>query len=330
MPQSPGLVSSEIGTLWMTYQQKTMSLRMLEYFIKKADDEEARKIMVNIYEQIEPYVEQIVTIFQEENLPIPTGFTSVDVNEDVPKLYDNGFDIMLLRLIKEISTGMHTLNLAMSYREDITKFYRELSIITQKCYEDCTQYLLDKGLIAKAPYVAIEQTVEYVSDTNYLGGLNPFSEKRPLSTVEIAHLYHGIDSNKIGLQMIKGFAQCAEEEDVKKYFDKGIKLAKKIVDDLSKFLEDGYIQVPGTDGGNVTTSSVAPFSDKLMLYCVNLFCGFSIGGSSLGTSFSLRNDIPARMSYLMKDIFSYAHEGAKIMIKYGWMEESPQTFKKNQ
>ncbi|WP_017187170.1 DUF3231 family protein [Alkalibacillus haloalkaliphilus] len=330
MPQTPGLVSSEIGTLWMTYQQKTMALRMLEYFIKKADDQEAKDIMVNIHEKIEPYAEKIVTIFQEENLPIPTGFTGVDVNEDVPKLYDNGFDIMFLRLIKEISTGMHTLNLSMSYREDITQFYRELSVITQQCYDDCTQYLLKKGLIAKSPYVAVEKTVEYVSNTNYLSGLNPFSDKRPLSTVELAHLYHGIESNKIGLQMIKGFAQCAEEQEVRKYFDKGVKLAKNIVDDLSKFLEDGYIQVPGTEGGNVTTSSVAPFSDKLMLYCVNLFCGFSIGGSSLGTSFSLRNDIPTRMSILMKDIFSYAHEGAKILIKYGWMEESPQSFKKNQ
>lgn len=35
MPESPRLASSEIGTLWMTYQQKTLVLMMLEYFIEK-------------------------------------------------------------------------------------------------------------------------------------------------------------------------------------------------------------------------------------------------------------------------------------------------------
>ncbi|GAA0464082.1 hypothetical protein GCM10008935_19760 [Alkalibacillus silvisoli] len=85
------------------------------------------------------------------------------------------------------------------------------------------------------------------------------------------------------------------------------------------------MQVPATPGGNVTDSKLAPFSDKIMLYCISLFSGFSIGGSSLGTSFSLRTDIPATLSLLMKDIYSYGHDVAKLMIKYGWMEESPQT-----
>ncbi|GAA0464075.1 hypothetical protein GCM10008935_19750 [Alkalibacillus silvisoli] len=236
MPQSPGLTSSEIGTLWITYQQKTMVLRMLEYFIEKADDEEAKDIMVNISEKVKPYVEQIVVMYQEENLPIPVGFTSEDVNKEVPKLYDNGFDIMFLRLMEKISTGMHTLNLSMSYRHDVTTLYRELTQITQKCYEDCTQYLLNKGLLVKPSYASIEQTVEFVRDTNYLGGLNPFKEKRPLSTVEIAHLYLAIESNSIGRNLINGFAQCAEKEDVKQHFKKGCQLAAKVIEKSTHFL----------------------------------------------------------------------------------------------
>lgn len=77
----------------------------------------------------------------------------------------------------------------------------------------------------------------------------------------------------------------------------------------------------------MTTSTVAPFSDKIMMYCISLFCSFSLGGNSLGTAFSLRNDLPVKFSIVMKDVFEYAHEGAKLMIKYGWMEEPPQTSK---
>jgi len=58
MPERPALTSSELGTLWLTYQEKTMSLRMLEYFIEKADDEKAKSIMVGFYKQIDCYAKK--------------------------------------------------------------------------------------------------------------------------------------------------------------------------------------------------------------------------------------------------------------------------------
>ncbi len=327
--KTPSICSSEIGILWMTYQQQTMLMRMLDYFINKADDGEAKEIMKEISDEINPYTDKIVTIFQKEKVPVPVGFTSEDVNIDVPKLYDNGFDIMFLRLIKKISMGMHALNLTMAYRKDITEMFRELSVITQRCYDKCTQYLLIKGLLQTSPYVSVQKSVEFVKDTKYLGGLNPISGKRSLNTVEIAHIYHAIESNVTGMNMIFGFAQCAQNNDVRKYFTKGGELAKGIVKELNEIFLENNLQIPATAGGNVTTSTLAPFSDKIMMYCVSLFCSFSIGGNSVGTAFSLRNDLPAKMSILLKDIFEYAHEGAKIMIKHGWMEEPPQTDKHN-
>ncbi|SFJ76164.1 Protein of unknown function [Halobacillus dabanensis] len=169
MPESPRLSSSEIGILWMTYQQKTMVLMMLEYFIEKADDEEAKKIMTEVQVQIQPYIQKIEELFKAENIAVPIGFTKEDVNKEVPKLYDNGFDIMLLRMLKEISMGMHTLNITMTYRADITMMFRELTQNTQKFYDDCTQYLLEKGLLPRSPYVATQKPVEHVKGTNYLG-----------------------------------------------------------------------------------------------------------------------------------------------------------------
>lgn len=42
---------------------------------------------------------------------------------------------------------------------------------------------------------------------------------------------------------------------------------------------DRKSNVPSTPGGNVTRSTVAPFSDKLMMYSISLFCSFSMGGN---------------------------------------------------
>jgi hypothetical protein len=332
MPEKPAITSSELGTLWLTYQQKTMILRMLEYFIEQADDEKAKEIMTNLYGEIGPYVGKITETLQNEGAAIPVGYTAQDVNIGVPKLYDNGFDIMFIRLIKEISMALHSLNITMAYREDIVMIFNELTAITQKYYNLCTQYLLEKGMIARPPYVSMPKSVEFVKDITYLGGLaiNPFSEKRTLNTVEVAHLHHTIESNLTGMQMITGFAQCANKEEVGKFFNEGAELAKGIIKELTESLLQSGIQTPESSGGNPTRSTVAPFSDKLMMYCTSLFCSFAMGSSSLGTAFSLRNDLPAKMAIFMKDTFEYAHKGAKIMINNGWMEEPPQMEERKQ
>jgi hypothetical protein len=311
---------------------KTMILRMLEYFIEKADDEKSKGIMTNLHGEIDLYVGKITETSQNEGAVIPVGYTDQDVNIEVPKLYDNGFDIMFLRLVKEISMALHSLNITMAYREDIIMIFEGLTSITQKYYNLCTQYLLEKGMIARPPYVSMPKSVEFVKDTTYLGGLaiNPFSEKRTLNTIEVAHLHQSIESNLTGMQMITGFAQCANKEEVTKFFNEGVELAKGIIKELSETLLQNGIQAPVSSGGNATRSTVAPFSDKLMMYCTSLFCSFAMGGNSLGTAFSLRNDLPTKMFIFMKDTFEYAHKGAKIMINNGWMEEPPQMEERKQ
>ncbi|WP_438447025.1 DUF3231 family protein [Gorillibacterium sp. sgz5001074] len=258
------------------------------------------------------------------SVPIPVGFTAQDVNKDAPRLYDHGFDIMFIRLVKKISMALHVLNIAMSFREDIISLYKELTAFTQETYRICTKYLLDRGLIGRPPYTTMPQSVEFVKDTAYLGSLNPFSEKRTLNTIEVAHLYHAIESNTVGMQMILGFAQSAQLPETKKFFYQGAELAKSIIKELSETLLESDVTATLPSGGNATESTVPPFSDKLMMYCVSLFCSFSLGGNSLGTVFSLRNDLPAKMTIFMKDIFEYAHEAAKMMIRNGWLEEPPQ------
>ena len=124
MSQEMPLSSSEIATLWMTYQQKTMTRRILEYFIVQAEDDKAKEIMQDTHMQMVNYIEDIKTILKNEGAAIPVGYTEKDVNVGVPKLYDKMFDIMFLRLLKEISMGLHTLYLTMSYRKDMIFLYK--------------------------------------------------------------------------------------------------------------------------------------------------------------------------------------------------------------
>ncbi|MGG4036562.1 DUF3231 family protein [Heyndrickxia ginsengihumi] len=318
------LSSSEVGTLWLTYQEKTMILRILEYFIEKSDDQEAINIMGGLWQELHYYVQQIEKIFEHEGAAVPIGFTKADVHLDAPKLYDNGFDIMFIRILKEISMGMYTININMSYRDDIINLYEGLTTITQNIYKLATVYLLEKGFLTRPPNVTMPKSNEFIEDKNYLQGLMPFREKRSLNDIELGCLHHSIETNNIGLQLITGFAQCAANKEVKEYFTKGKELAKNQIRMVEEILLESDVPFSATSGSTVTTSTIAPFSDKLMMFCVYLLNGYGIVGGSFGTIFSLRNDISMKTALSTKNVYFFAQTGIKIMIKNGWLEEPPQ------
>lgn len=323
MTDKKALCSSELATLWMTYQQKTMTQRILEYLIEKADDEEAKHILVDTHTNVKEYVGRLTSLFEEEGCVIPAGFNEEDVNPGVPKLFDHHFDIVFLRQLKAISMGLHTLHVNMSYRKDLILLYKELTGFTQSVYEKCMDYLCQKDVLPGSPAVTLPKSIEFAQSPNYMAGFNIFSDKRALNTVEVAYLYFGIESNTLGMQMMTGFAQVANESEVKKYFIKGKELSKKIVSDYSKVLLESDVQAPSTSGARATDSKVAPFSDKLMMYCTSLFTNFGLGSNALGTAFSLRSDLPVKLASTAKDILAYGHDGGKIMAKNGWMEQPP-------
>ncbi|MFZ3591642.1 DUF3231 family protein, partial [Bacillus sp. DJP31] len=105
---------------------------------------------------------------------------------------------------------------------------------------------------------------------------------------------------------------------------KGKELAKKQIKTFEEILLDAYVHVSATSGSTVTTSTTAPFSQKLMMFCIYLLNGFGLVGNSFGSIFSMRSDLKVKQAIVAKDIFFYANEGIKIMIKNGWMEEPPQ------
>jgi hypothetical protein len=131
------------------------------------------------------------------------------------------------------------------------------------------------------------------------------------------------------MQLMIGFAQVAKNKEVQNYLVKGMKLSKKIEIDLGEFLRQSFIEPPATHAGKATDSKIAPFSDKLMMYNTGLLTSFGLGSNALGGAFSLRNDLPAKMALLAKDIFTFAQDGGKIMIENGWMEEPPQIEDRN-
>lgn len=74
----------------------------------------------------------------------------------------------------------------------------------------------------------------------------------------------------------------------------------------------------------VTTSSVAPFSDKLMLFHKLDMFTVRIRAYANALSMSARHDTAEKYGRLLLEIGNYVEDGANILIVHGWLEQPPQ------
>lgn len=227
-------------------------------------------------------------------------------------------------MISKIEASLFALYSTMSYRKDIRQLFKQLTSNAQEMFDQCTQFLLDKGVLVRPPFMTMPKEVTFVQDKNYLSGFNLLRETRALNAIEISLIHHAIETNLTGMQLMIGFAQVANDKKVKEYFVEGMKLSKEVETTLGEYLRQDYIEPPATHAGKATNSTVAPFSDKLMMYITNLLGSFGLGSNALGGAFSLRSDLPVTMARLAQKILPFIKDGGEIMIKHGWMEEPPQ------
>jgi hypothetical protein len=324
------LSSSEIGTLWMTYQEKTMIIQMLHHFIACSEDREVLTLLSEYQSEELSYTEQIMSIFVQEGAVVPNGFGEQDVKKDAPALYNGLFEVSAFRLLMKISMGLYALHMSMSYRDDIRKLNEAMTAAAQRGYNRATELLLRRGLLARPPIVTPPVDVKFVQSLEYMSGQGILNKARPINTIEIAHIYQQYETNTTGFELMTGFAQTASEEDVRNYFRKGKELAQDTVDMLGALLKESDLHAFAQSSGRTTLSNTPVFSDKLMMYCANLLTSFGLGGNAIGTSFSLRSDLPIKFAAVSTKAYQFAQEGGKIMIKHKWMEEPPQAENRDQ
>ncbi|MDF2892423.1 MAG: hypothetical protein K0R80_2790 [Clostridia bacterium] len=324
------LTSTELGTLWMTYQSTTASIITYSLIKDKTIDKEAQNILTAYINEVQNIKNQIVNIFNNEKAVIPIGFDERDIVREAPPLFDDIFNIMFLRQMMKLNFGHSAVFTAMSYMKEVHDILKLNYDNADKYYLMTTNYLLSKGVLTKPPYVTMPKQVEFVDDKNYMSGFHVLSDKRSLNTLEVGYINEAIEDNIFGMQLMTGFAQVAKKSDVKKYFIEGKELAKKNIAKLSDILLQSDIQPPSTWAGKATDSTNPPFTDKLMMYITSLISSSAIAFNVLGTSYSMRSDLQVKLGLSSKDAFAYAKKGAKIMIKHKWLEEPPQMEDRNQ
>ncbi|MDC3413830.1 DUF3231 family protein [Aquibacillus sp. 3ASR75-11] len=316
------LTSAELGQLWTQYLNDSASVCMLTYFLEKSEDYEIKPIIDHALELSKVHIKKLTSIFNEEKHAIPHGFKiEEDVDLTAPRLYSDVYVLNFIHNMAKIGLTAYSGSLAVSIREDVSEYYMECLKETKQLYKLSLDLLLSKGLYVRSPYFPNLEHVEYVKKQGFLWDV--FGEKRPLVALEVSNLYSNLQRNALGAATLVGFSQVAQDKDVKQFFLRGIKTARKHIKSFGAKLEESYLTVPMTWATEITNSTTQTFSGKIMMFYTSALIALSVGYYGTGLAQSPRVDLGIMYNKFSAEIQLFAEDGANIMIKNRWLEQPP-------
>lgn len=319
------LISSEITGLWNSYMGDSMLVCVLKHFINRVDDSATRDILQQASDLSAQHIQEVTNIFELEQLPIPHGFDDNDVNVSAPRIFTDAYYLNFLSFVARVGMHNYTLILNQLARSDIRAFFSKRINEYIDLFNKSTDLSLIKGIAVKAPRVEVPKDVQYVKSQSFI--TDWFGEKRPLLTAEITHIFGLVFANLIGRAVSTAFGQVSKDKKISDFFFKGKELSTKLIYDLSGLLTDEGIPIPSSSDSFVTDSTVAPFSDKLMLVLSALLASSAESSLGMAMADTMRVDLEVMYGKYMALIMKHTKEGANIMIDNGWLQQPPQAVK---
>ncbi|MFC4102131.1 DUF3231 family protein [Paenibacillus xanthanilyticus] len=314
------LTAAEVAPIWTGFLGDSMANGVLRYFAATAEDREVKHILKYALGLTEDHIGFKKDLEARGEIVLPLGFSEADVNVRAPRLFS---DLIMLYYVRQMGIGgtvAYSLALATSTRGDIREFFNHNLKTAAELLDRTTTMLLDKGLFMRAPHLA-PAPAEKVRKEGWLNGL--FGDRRPLNAVEITHLYLNTISNALGKALMIGFSQTAKSKEVREFTIRARDIASKHIDVFSQLLKDDQLPAPGTFEAEVTASTEAPFTDKLILFHTLTLTAIGIGNYGSATSASPRRDLAAAYLRLAAEVGTFADDGAELMIGKGWLEKIP-------
>jgi hypothetical protein len=322
------LTSAELAALHQNYLGDSMSICVFGHFLETVEDPEIKTVVEHALNISLQHVESIKKIFNEENIPVPIGFTEQDVNKRAPRLFSDPFYLSYIKHMARGGLAIYGFLQPHVFRSDVLSFYTKCLQSTIELNNEATVLLQKKGLAVRPAYIPYPDKNEFVHKQSFLSGF--MGDKRPLTGMEITHLYANIQTNKLGEALSIGFSQVAQSNKIRKYFLRGKEISEKHIKVFSGYLRDENLPVPMTWDHEVSKSQEAPYSDKLMMFHFGLMNFSGSGNYGMSVAASQRKDIAAIYTRLNAEILLYAEDGANIMIDEGWLEQPPLSVDRNQ
>lgn len=320
--KSTALTSAEISALWLQYMGDTMAICVYKYFLKIVDNKDIKSILESSLQLAEGHIIKIKEFLKSADFHVPIGFTENDVNLNAPRLFSDHFLLFYSYIMTIHGLTAYSLAVTNSEREDILNHFFESTRTSKELFQRIVELGKSQGIFSSVPSIPSPIAGDYIETTGIIANL--FGDKRPLNSSEISTLF--FNSKKTGFirTLSLAFGQVAQREEVRDFMMKNVKLAGKDADSFDAILQQDNLPIPEKWDGEITDSTISPFSDKLLIFHAAFLVNAALSyyGAALGSS--LRSDII--LNYYK--VFTHAMEAGtfcyKILVKYGWLEKQPE------
>ncbi|WP_419887850.1 DUF3231 family protein [Neobacillus niacini] len=317
------LTSAEISALWANNINITVVICMMTHFLDTCTDPDIRKLIEDTKRLAETHINQIEQLFLKEQIVIPEGFSAEKhVVPKAEKLFSDLYYIQCILQISKFGVASHTAGLTVSAREDVRQLFKEHMDEVSNLYNNVVNKMQEKGIYVRMPYMNYPSEVDFVNKENFLTGW--LGRRRSLLGIEVTHLMINIIQNEMGMQMCSGFSKVTQDSELREYFLRGKNMCKHIVSSIHDVMEESEVPSASTWDQSVTDSTVAPFSDQLMLFIVGILSNLGMAAYGAGISTTMRRDISAMYANFLTKTAAFGEDGMNLMIERKWMEQPPQ------
>ncbi|RSD28665.1 DUF3231 family protein [Mesobacillus subterraneus] len=315
------LTSSEIGSLWGEYVNGTMTDVVNRYMYTIIEDDAIKAIFEEAINIFERQKKQIAIFFEDEGFPVPIGFNETDLNKGAERLFTDTFCLNYLHIMTLHGLVGHTTALGVSVRKDLRDFYDSCDNDAKKMYHQTIELLLAKGIFQRDPLFYPAANPEFIESEDFIDGL--FGRGRNLSATEIISISFNLKKTIMAKTLSIAFSQVAKSSEVRKFLSDSEKTADQQIQTFSKIMHNDNLPVPSSWETEVTTSTVSPFSDKLMLYHTGFLYQAAQVYHGTGLASAMRTDLITTYESIILKNLMVTKSWFDIMEKNRWLEQPP-------
>ncbi|TDK53013.1 DUF3231 family protein [Bacillus salipaludis] len=316
------LTAPEMASLWTQYIFDTMSICFFRYALEHIEDHDVKSIYQTALGLSQKHVQKITEFMVNENYPIPHGFTEKDdVNIQAPRLFQDPFYLNYIYIMTLQGMTGYSLSVGTSIRSDLRKYYITCMSETMELFDQSIDLMLSKGLFVRPPVISPPESIDFVKHQSFLTGW--LGDRRPLNAIEIGDITFNMLKMHLHAALKVGFIQVAQSKEIRQYFMRGLDIANKHIKIFESVFKEDKLNSPISWQSMITNSTSMTFSDKYMMYQIQLSTQLSLSYYGSALSVNSRRDLGAHYLRLILELLQFAEDGAKLMIKNGWLEQPP-------
>jgi hypothetical protein len=315
------LTSSEIGTLWAEYVNGTMIDVVNRYMLSIIEDKEIKSIFEDAINTFEKQKKQLATFIENEGFPVPIGFTESDLNKGVERLFTDIFCLNYLHIMTLHGLLGHSTALCVSVRKDLRYFYDSCDNDGKRMYHQTIELLLEKGNFQRDPLFYPTKNPEFISSQDFADGI--FGKGRRLAATEIISISFNLKKSIMAKTLSIAFSQVAQTKEVREFLTDSEKTANQQIQAFSKIMQEDNLPAPKSWETEVTTSTDAPFSDKLMLYHTGFLFQAAQTYHGAGLASAMRTDLVTTYESIILKNLMVTKKWFNLMVQNKWLEQPP-------